>query len=63
MHGCMCNIFKRGFFIVSYFFQHCLIGHPSDSTVSEDAGIEPIGPIVLKEFHLKEGTSGGFSRC
>jgi hypothetical protein len=24
-----------------YFFQHCFICRPSDSTVSEDAGIEP----------------------
>ncbi len=29
------------FFIFIYVFQHCFICRPSDSTVSEDAGIEP----------------------
>jgi hypothetical protein len=28
-------------FFVMYFIQHCFICLPSDSTVSEDAGIEP----------------------
>jgi hypothetical protein len=28
-------------FISMYCIQHCFICHPSDSTVSEDAGIEP----------------------
>ena len=32
-------IFKAGFFLV--LVQHCFIRRPSDSTVSEDAGIEP----------------------
>jgi hypothetical protein len=30
-----------GFFLFMYDIQHCFICHPSDSTVSEDAGIEP----------------------
>ncbi len=30
-----------GFFFPMYCFQHCFICLPSDSTVSEDAGIEP----------------------
>jgi hypothetical protein len=32
-----------------YFIQHCFICHPSDSTVSEDAGIEPrkVGTLAL----------------
>ncbi len=29
------------FFFFMYDIQHCFIGRPSDSTVSEDAGIEP----------------------
>ncbi len=33
------NFFKGEFFL--YVIQHCFICHPSDSTVSEDAGIEP----------------------
>ncbi len=28
------------FFNVRYFIQHCFIFRPSDSTVSEDAGVE-----------------------
>jgi hypothetical protein len=28
-------------FLCMYYIQHCFICHPSDSTVSEDAGIEP----------------------
>ncbi len=30
-----------GFFLFMYDIQHCFICRPSDSTVSEDAGIEP----------------------
>jgi hypothetical protein len=30
-----------GFFLFMYDIQHCLIFRPSDSTVSEEAGIEP----------------------
>ncbi len=30
-----------GFFLFMYDIQHCLICRPSDSTVSEDDGIEP----------------------
>ncbi len=30
-----------GFFYSMYCIQHCFICRPSDSTVSEDAGIEP----------------------
>ena len=38
------NQFLTGFFCIfscMYFIQHCFICRPSDSTVSEDAGIEP----------------------
>ncbi len=31
-----------GFFFVMYVIQHCFIYRPSDSTVPEDAGIEPM---------------------
>ncbi len=34
-----------GFFLSMYDIQHCFICRPSDSTVSEDAGIEPLGQI------------------
>jgi hypothetical protein len=39
-------IFNRGdffglFFLCMYFSQHCFICRPSDTTVSEDPGIEP----------------------
>ncbi len=33
--------FTGGFFLCMYFIQHCFICRPSDSTVSEDALIEP----------------------
>jgi hypothetical protein len=38
---------SRGFF--KYVIQHCFICRPSDSTVSEDAGIEPgtVATLVL----------------
>jgi hypothetical protein len=29
------------FFLLMYVIQHCFLCRPSDSTVSEDAGIEP----------------------
>jgi hypothetical protein len=39
------NYFFKGdfmdFFLFMYDIQHCFICRPSDSTVSEDAGIEP----------------------
>jgi hypothetical protein len=35
------------FFTFMYVIQHCFIWHPSDSTVSEDAGIEPITVATL----------------
>ncbi len=36
------NNYKRGtFFIFPLYIQHCFIGQPPDSTVSEDAGMEP----------------------
>jgi hypothetical protein len=39
------SFFKQGdffdFFFSMYYIQHCFICRPSDSTVSEDAGIEP----------------------
>jgi hypothetical protein len=36
-----------------YFIQHCFICRPSDSTVSEDAGIEPrtVATLVLNATH------------
>ncbi len=34
------EILNRGIFWI-FFFQHCFICRPSDSTVSKDAGIEP----------------------
>ncbi len=30
------------FCLFMYNIQHCFVGRPSDSTVSEDAGIEPM---------------------
>ncbi len=38
-----------GFFFSLYCFQHCFICRPSDSTVSEDTGIEPrtVAPSAL----------------
>ncbi len=39
---------KPGDFLVfMYFIQHCYICRPSDSTVSEDAGIEPRTVVTL----------------
>jgi hypothetical protein len=35
------NYFFGGFFIFSYYIQHCFICRPSDSAVPTDAGIEP----------------------
>ncbi len=43
-----------GIFFV-YFIQHCFIFRPSDSTVSEDAGIDPKG-CFLRIF-LKKPTN------
>ncbi len=34
------KICKRRIFFFKYFIQHCFVRRPSDSTVSEDAGIE-----------------------
>ncbi len=41
--------FKKGglFLFFLYFIQLCFICRPSDSTVSEDAGIEPQGQLRL----------------
>ncbi len=45
MKNCTVDVFaylyNRGIFLCMYFIQHCFICRPSDSTVSEDAGIEP----------------------
>ncbi len=38
-----------GFFLFMYDIQHCFIRRPSDSTVSEDAGIEP-GQLRLRHW-------------
>ncbi len=41
-HAFLVQSFFRGiFFLLMYVIQHCFIFRPSDSTVSEDAGIEP----------------------
>jgi hypothetical protein len=39
----LCFFNKQGVFLDIFmnYIQHCFICHPSDSTVSEDAGIEP----------------------
>ena len=46
------STFKGGFFGIFNFFiydtQHCFICRPSDSTVSEDAGIEPRTRLRLR---------------
>ncbi len=34
-------IYSADFFFFMYVIQHCFICHPSDSTVSEEAGIDP----------------------
>jgi hypothetical protein len=34
-------------FFIKYFSLHCFICHPSDSTVPEDAGIEPRTVVIL----------------
>jgi hypothetical protein len=67
-----CEAFKRGIFgdFFYYFIQHCFICRPSESTVSQDAGIEPRtvattalavrrlehGPGVIKRYkkHIEE---------
>ncbi len=38
---CVQLIYIKGDFLILYAFQHCFICRSSDSTVSEDAGIEP----------------------
>jgi hypothetical protein len=35
------TFFGGDFFFLSYYFHHCFICYPSDSTVPTDAGIEP----------------------
>ncbi len=35
------------FCLFTYVIQHCFICHPSDYTVSEDAGIEPMTVVTL----------------
>ncbi len=43
------NLFSRGIFsafFYTYFIQHCFICRPSDSTVSEDAVIEPCRTVA-----------------
>ncbi len=43
------NFFLKGDFLgfFHYFIPHCFIHRPSDSTVSEDAGIEPMTVATL----------------
>jgi hypothetical protein len=43
-----------------YCFQHCFICRPSDSTVSEDAGIEPKTVSLLAVLLLCGVTSGAY---
>jgi hypothetical protein len=42
-------VFFEFFFLFMYVIQHVFICRPSDSTVSEDAGIEPrtVAPLAL----------------
>jgi hypothetical protein len=48
---CVCLIIKGGFFFFSlYCIQHCFIIRPSDSTVSEDAGMG-LDPGLLRLRH------------
>ncbi len=41
---CTCEsvVERGGYFEFLYFIQHCLLCRPSDSNVSEDAGIKPL---------------------
>jgi hypothetical protein len=43
----MCKGKFLGFFLFMYVIQHCFICRPLDSTVSEDAGIEPRTVVTL----------------
>jgi hypothetical protein len=51
----------NSFFVVfcMYFIQHCFIFHPSDSTVSEDAGIEP---RTVAKWHWQSDGSNHLAR-
>jgi hypothetical protein len=44
-----------GFFLFMYDIQHCFICRPSDSTVSEDAGIGPRTVATTAIFILEQG--------
>jgi hypothetical protein len=47
------KVFIKGvvfYFFFHYFFQHCFICLPSDSTVVEDAGNEPVPEFIDPEF-------------
>jgi hypothetical protein len=44
-----------------YFIQHCFICRPSDSNVSEDAGIEP-GTVATSELAVRHSKQLGYSR-
>jgi hypothetical protein len=53
--------FSQGDFFM-FFIQHCFICRPSDSTVSEDAGIEPrtfgLALAVRRSNHLAKSVAG-----
>ncbi len=60
-------LFKKGiffsffFFFFLYFIQHCFVCRPSDSTVSEDAGIEPRAGIFKKSMGARNWGGRGLS--
>jgi hypothetical protein len=61
LHTCIIFfLLKTGIFVFQYFIQHC---HPSDSTVSEDAGIKPkwsiFQRITAQQSQPDLGLSGG----
>jgi len=53
-----CLILKGEFFLFMYDIQHLFIGRPSDSTVSEDAGIEP-RTVVSSELAVSRSNHSG----
>jgi hypothetical protein len=44
------TLLKGDFWYFQYFIQYCFICCPSDSTVSEDAGIEPKKAVPLRHW-------------
>ncbi len=48
-----------GFILLMYDFQHCFICRPSDSTVLEDAGIEPRTDATMALDVIRSNHSAG----